>query len=249
MTLLKSRTVMVPSTSKSIEECEDAYATSGQAGRAAVADGATWSVNSREWAARLSRSFCTNLSELATERVIDWTEALAAEMTASLQMQAGSGGDHWWSEESAARGSAAAFVGVELARSDGDRITFHAIAVGDCCLFHVRAGRVLRSWPLTSVDEFNSSPVLIESASTIQPDQVLHLRGEARAGDYLFLASDAVAQWLIGLAEAEPDRIRTIIGIEQNRWQGLVDWLRSHNAIIDDDSTLMTILIVGSEQA
>lgn len=249
MTLLRSRTVVVPSTTKDRTECEDAFATNSQFGRAAVADGATWSVRSGQWAALLSESFCTSLPELATERVIDWADGLSAQMATTLQEHADSDSAGWWSEEAAARGSAAAFVGVELSRSEGDGMTFHAIAVGDCCLFHVRRGRVLRSWPLTSVDEFNSSPTLIESTNTIQPDHVHHLRGEARAGDYLILASDAVAQWLLGLVDAEPDRVRTVIGIAQAPWQDLVDWLRARNAIVDDDSTLMTIQIVGTDQS
>lgn len=246
MSILRCRPVIVPSSTKTVDECEDAFATNGNLARAAVADGATWSVNSGQWATLLTRSFCSGTDARNADSFVDWVDDLAGRMTEDLARQANSGEDHWWSEESAARGSAAAFLGIELTEGEEGRVLFQALAVGDCCLFHVRGDSLLRSWPLTAVEEFNSSPVLIESTNSTSPSEVLRMRGEARSGDYLLLASDAVAQWLLGLAAAEPDRISTVVGIDQGNWEELIDWLRNHGSIVDDDCTLMTVQVVGS---
>lgn len=77
---------------------------------------------------------------------------------------------------------------------------WEAFALGDCCLFQYRKGKLLHSLPLTASAEFNSCPYLISSREENNKDiSKLFVRREGtwEAGDQFLLMSDAIACWLL----------------------------------------------------
>src|SRR6185369_17172238 len=95
----------------------------------------------------------------------------------------------------------------EPAQSSGlplDGLRWHALAIGDSCLFQVRDGRLFESFPLCRAVEFNSRPVLVSSNPTSNErvwEEVYYKEGDTQPEDLFFLATDALSQWF--LAEHE----------------------------------------------
>src|SRR5207237_3291793 len=97
-------------------------------------------------------------------------------------------------------GAFATFLGLVV-----EEAGWHALAVGDSCLFQVRDGGLLRAFPLTRAADFGNSPHLVGSRApgpggTHPPG--LRKQGDRRPGDRLWLMTDALAQWFLRDAEA-----------------------------------------------
>lgn len=180
-------------------EYEDAWAIRGSDSptrcRIAIADGATESSFSALWAGLLVESFVRHRSngpdffeELGAIRRLWWRKIRKRPLA-------------WYAAEKARKGAYAAFVGASLnAVNHGWR----AVAIGDCCLFHVKGQELAHSFPLTRSDEFGSSPYLVGSMDRAEDNPLPHVRvseGVLEAHDTLFFASDALAAWLLRRAE------------------------------------------------
>jgi len=64
----------------------------------------------------------------------------------------------------------------------------------------VRNNELICSFPITSFEDFGNTPSLFATNSKFQTDfekSVKYLNGQAKSGDLLILASDALAMWLI----------------------------------------------------
>src|SRR5205823_15022454 len=111
-------------------------------------DGASESSFTRRWAELLAETYVAGGIGAAT-------------LTDSLR-----GPQARWSEEVrtrpqpwyvAAKVNAGAFAALAGLTLDGDG-GWHALAVGDCCLFHVRDDALLRAFPIASAAEFDNRP-------------------------------------------------------------------------------------------
>jgi hypothetical protein len=123
--------------------------------RAAVADGASGSLFSREWARELARFYGASLpvETLWEEARQRWSGLIAGKDLP------------WYLEARRAEGAQAAFIGVTC-HTDG---TWEAAAAGDCCLLHRRENALRTIFPLTRTDDFSKTPALW--ATHAQPAQ------------------------------------------------------------------------------
>ena len=106
------------------------------------------------------------------------------------------------------RGAFATLLGVELDEDSDHGTVYRALAVGDSCLFHLRSGRLLGSFPLTTVEAFGSAPMTLPSAARFSTNVLPHVAttgGDLAPGDRLLLATDALACHLLARAAADPD--------------------------------------------
>ena len=192
---LKTRQFLLPKLGHDASECEDVIAVDTDTCRFAVADGATEAFDARNWAERLARHWVQNDSALSAEEFRKWVAAEGRELQDAWQGLSLS----WYSEEKARNGSFAAFVGVEIdVRTDSP--SWRAIALGDACLVHWRGGTLLKSFPLSSSESFNTAPVLVASDSSLHESamqSVVVESGSCQSGDVLLLLSDAVASWYL----------------------------------------------------
>jgi hypothetical protein len=191
---LRWRSFLVPKDGHAEAECEDAVAGDPTIGRFAIADGASESYASGDWARLLVDAF---IEHGPSE---DW---LNAPQTAWKEQAVGSAVS-WYAEEKFTRGGHATFLGLSI-QIDDDAATWEAIAVGDACLFVMSHAALLTSFPLNRSSEFSSTPVLVGSRGA-SPDWKRD-RGTLQAGDVILIATDAVAQCLLESAES-----RTFIG-------------------------------------
>jgi len=149
-------------------------------------------------------------------------------------------------------GSFATFLGCEIHGLGGPRPSWSAAALGDAVLFHVRGGRVVGLLPQLGPEDFGLNP---EGLFT-QPSQ----RGRMRAalvfdaapltvGDWLFLATDAFAQWLTRCErDAGSGCWRMLAEIEHPAdFARLVDRERRARRMKNDDVTLLRVEIAPAD--
>lgn len=160
-----TQTFWLPKAGNADAEYEDAFwpaegsaAQPLQGFRCAVGDGATETSFSGNWARLLTRRWCeeanrTGFLESLPSRQQEWERQIEPVPMA------------WYAEEKARAGAYSSLLGLafsEAAPEDEGSTGWQAIAVGDSCLFHL-SSNVVKSFPLTRSDDFNSRPYLISS--------------------------------------------------------------------------------------
>jgi hypothetical protein len=155
-------------------------------------------------------------------------------------------------------GSFATLLGFEIYGLDGPEPYWRAVALGDTVLFHVRAGRLLATFPPMGPEDFGTLPDGVHTlpASLDKMTERLLLGGGVlEAGDFLFAATDAMAQWILrtiarGEARvwdtlatlAHPDVFAQLVA-DQRREQD------SSKRMKNDDVTLMRLRMLDSRPA
>ena len=191
---LQLRQLLLPKLDHDASECEDAIAFDIQTARFAVTDGATEAFNAQLWARNLAEHWVRNEATLTLEDFRNWVAAEGRELHDSWNGLTLS----WYSEEKARTGSFAAFVGVELDLKSTP--SWKAIALGDTCLLHCRGSALLKSFPLSRSECFNSTPILVASNAALHESTMSSAMvesGVCENGDVLFLMSDAAASWCL----------------------------------------------------
>jgi len=120
-----------------------------------------------------------------------------------------------------------------------------AVAVGDCCLFQVRADAVIKTFPILRSLDFDGTPDLLGSRQREVARDVWST-GDFRPGDRLLCMSDALAKWFLAQSEAGrlPWRAVTQIEAEANAEEAFAAWIeqmRQAKVLRNDDVTLLTI--------
>lgn len=202
--------------------------------RVAVADGATESSFSALWARLLARGYTQG--RLDRRLNSSFNRALALEQEAWEQRA-----PHptaWYAQEKRDRGAHATLVGLTI-RPNG---RYTALAVGDCALFHVRAGR-MDMFPAMTPDDFGSHPDLLSSRRTA-PVSPQRRQGDWARGDHFILASDAAAAWIARLRFDDPDdALACAMDAARSRRQGDA-WLgreRHAGRMRNDDVTIVVV--------
>ncbi|MFE2041618.1 hypothetical protein ACFXAZ_11925 [Streptomyces sp. NPDC059477] len=225
---------LVPKAGSSPEECEDAAHVASSPERhsafAAVSDGASESLLSGAWARQLVRGAVASMAA-ADDRRHDreggryesFVEDLLARTVgrwdgyiAEYQAERAARGRPitWYEQPGLDKGAFATLVAVRIraesaAPEDPEgpwRWTWNAFALGDSCLFHLREGRLLTSFPIADGDGFGITPQLLGSRNrdaALITDRASTSAGELRADDELLLATDALAAWLLSHPEID----------------------------------------------
>ena len=168
--------------------------------RVAIADGATETSFSREWAKLLARSYGRNrlahdLGPAALSRPRQFWQRLVARRSLP-----------WYAEAKAEMGAYSSLLGITVSRN-GASGTWEAIAVGDSCLFQVRGDDLLEAFPLVTSESFTSRPALLGSvADAALENSAMHTRaGLWQPGDVFYLMTDALACWFLKRRECQDD--------------------------------------------
>ena len=226
-----------PKQGTDISDWEDGAAYSRASGWFAVTDGASTGANSREWAYLLARSFVDAGDELVftTEGFVDWVGAVRAAFDPRAAEFPTSQAPQWVRETGAHQGAFATLLGGRV--HDG---RLQAMAVGDCCLFHLPAQGPPTSFPFDDPGQFGSSPMLVSSVAHREQalaDSVRHLSIQVSPGDVVFAATDAIAQWLTRHLR-QPAVWQLLVRIGQVGLQDLCRDLRATGELTNDDVTL-----------
>ena len=214
--------------------------------RCAVADGASESAFSEEWARLLVRGYCRR--QVSLERLQRRWLRFVTRRPAP-----------WYLEAKIRRGAHATLVGLSI-RDDAPSEPFggswEVEAVGDSCFFHVRGNELLTVAPIAKSDEFDNTPHLISTDTSISfglvESQVTVFSGEWQPRDSFYLLTDALAQWTLAEHEAGRSPWPMFRGLrhaddqrdgngEHRCFQTVVKELREKGGLHNDDTTLLRV--------
>ncbi|WP_424213053.1 hypothetical protein ACN20G_13705 [Streptomyces sp. BI20] len=233
--------ITVPKAGSSREECEDAahvvLAPNEHALFAAVSDGASESMLAGAWADRLARGAIAAMAtdddrhgktdgsasfveDLLARTVEQWDGFLA-----EYQAERAARGRPitWYEQPGLDKGAFATLMAVDVRVETGTAAdssrpphwTWKAFALGDSCLFHLREGRLLASFPITDGAGFGITPQLLGSRNRdvdLITDRASTLTGELHPGEELVLATDALAAWLLSTSQSGSGRAGEQLG-------------------------------------
>ena len=246
---ITTRLHWLPKAGNRREEYEDAawpgraVQIAGSEFRCAVTDGATESAFAGLWARQLARWYGHGPVD---ERPLN--EQLAAEQ------QRWAAEVHrtplpWYAEEKAANGAYAALLGLHVQETEAGGRGWAALAVGDCCVVHLRADAVLTSFPAADAGYFGSSPYLISSnpqRNAQLAEQTQRAAGTWQPGDQFWLMTDALAHWfLTGLAAGSTPAqvLRTEAAGSRRAFAAWFAGQRHTGALRNDDVTLLVVTV------
>ncbi|OIP79151.1 MAG: hypothetical protein AUK48_00210 [Oscillatoriales cyanobacterium CG2_30_44_21] len=219
-----------------ITECEDAwdYAEHDAMFVIAMSDGATESSFAKEWASEMVTTFVKDQSAFSHET--RWLSDLQTRWQSWLSEQK----LPWFAKRKAQQGAYATFLSLQV-RAD---LSWQAIAVGDSCLFVVRDRCLQQSFPVQHSNEFGNSPNLVGTSSNLRKGSILKVLGKARGGDRFYLATDAIACWIMKQLEANQN---PWVKLEQldvsDKFAAWINELRDRREIVNDDTTLLCLEI------
>jgi hypothetical protein len=231
----------LPKAGSSIREYEDAWACreDPESGtwRLAVADGATESSFAGLWATMLVTAYAQGQWQPGTGSLADledlrrrWQGALSGRPLP------------WYAEEKLRAGAYATFVGLEVGGGAGEG-RWHAVAIGDSCLFQLRGGRRIRSFPFAAEGDLPPRPEAISSG--LGADTLLaEAEGAWRPGDSFLLMSDALAHWCLGRAERRGRPFPTLLRLADAGPREFARWVavrRRSGQLRNDDVTLLVL--------
>ena len=153
-------------------------------------------------------------------------------------------------------GSFATFLGFEITGLDGPEPSWRAVALGDTVLFHVRAGRLIATFPPLRAGEFGSHPAGVHtqrSSLDEMTERLLAGSGVLAAGDFLFAATDAMADWILQAAGRDEAKLwDTLTGlVHPDVFARLVSDHRKERddakRMKNDDVTLMRLRLLADQ--
>ncbi len=233
-------------------ENQDAFAFDPERGIAAVADGVASAIFSAAWAETLVQATVRQRPEPDdTVRFAEWLADCRRQWSERIDTT----GLAWFQKAKLPTGAFSTLLWAELSplgpeqASSFGGLRLVARAIGDSCLFHIRHGELLRSFPMTSAAEFANNPLALGSVDLGRDAlmQFATLDVTCYPDDHLLLATDAVAEWLYGRVEANsPPDWSMLWEASPSQWLDQVNALRASREMRYDDATLLALRITDT---
>ncbi len=231
------------------EEDQDAYAADAARGIAAVADGVAAGIFAGQWARILTEATIAEPPDPSDkEALAGWLAGRRRAWSAGIDVAELS----WFQKPKLRDGAFSTLLWVEITpidesdRQPQDPWRLRAFAVGDSCLFHVRAGELLRTFPVEKAEELEADPVVIGSVD-LNRDELLEFQwfeALCRPGDWLVLCTDAVADWALRRRDAGSlPNWEDYWAKTEAAWQEEVTALRNQREMRYDDATLLLLRV------
>ncbi|MFF9983022.1 hypothetical protein [Streptomyces erythrochromogenes] len=269
---------LVPKTGSSAEECEDATHVSSSPDQnsafAAVSDGASESLLAGAWARQLVQGAVASMASADDRQGKGEDRPSASFVEDLLARTAGKWDDYiaeyqaeraargrpitWYEQPGLDKGAFATLVAVRIRTTLADpgvpeaarHWTWHAFALGDSCLFHLRNGRLIASFPIADHDGFGITPQLLGSRNrdaALIADRASTANGELRMDDELLLATDALAAWLLSQPGTSSGGAGKQLGLLADLGEDLfAEWVQSErdkSRMRNDDVALIRIRV------
>jgi hypothetical protein len=213
--------------------------------RFAIADGASESSFADIWADLLASAYCHG----------QWgrhpIDKSIAKLSKAWRRKLHPGELPWYAQEKLSNGAFSTLAGITFLLTDASSAVFHAAAIGDSCIFHIRGDKIIAFFPLGSIDDFHNRPVLISSNAANNHQLKASLKqwsGTADAGDSFLLMTDALACWFLTRYEENMSVIKKVHGLASER--DFIDLVQSERKLIsrnggcylrNDDVTLIRV--------
>ncbi len=217
---------------------EDAFMWSPERSALALSDGATESFDSRQWARLLVRLFVLKPA-LSMARV---------DVAIAAYTRRHDPGSMSWSRQAAFdRGSFATLLGVSVSPElDQARL----LAIGDTIALLFDGTRLVASFPYTDPEDFRRRPTLLSTrrehnSFLDRPDHISASttvwRLDRLAQPRIVCMTDAIAEWFLRRAQADPCAGEILLGISDTQLEALVAHEREAGRMQVDDSTMLIL--------
>jgi len=259
----RARFFVVAKNNDNLVKCEDACDFAENRQVYALADGTSSSNFPRPWASLLARGWVEDpgalVQSVKDRQVENWLEARRASWRDWIyqtwlpsinernraQRQPLTAPEV--AEEVIAAGASATLLGLRLALRER---RWECVAVGDTCLFRVPVSYpqtgAYQAFPLTRFADFTTSPSSLSTIPNLHP-RVERTKGMIEPGDIFFLATDALAAWILQRLELGDDAVwQQLLKIQSDRqFSAFVNQMRdtsnSQYHMNDDDTSLFII--------
>lgn len=258
------RCFVLPREGEPLVECQDRYALNAANRLYAVADGVSGSFLPGPWASIIAQGFVDHSEVFSDKEAFShWLYDCCASwnawmqqrwvpaMNGQRQLQGEPPGD--WSEE-IVKGAQTTLTGIAIGPVNAAGLIDIAVwAIGDAQFFVFRQGHdalwaMQTAFPLTNPAQFGykpdtlftiAHPFLFEQAWAAQ--KTLHYA--AQPGDYVVLATDTLAKWMLQQAYYPSERLTALLqSANQDQFSKIVhEELRAKHIEEDDDMTLLVI--------
>jgi len=247
--LFEHRAFWLPKDVQNPSAYEDAFDVDGVRGLVAVCDGVSSTIYAGRWAAILAKAVVADPPDFRNQELREaWLKHTREAWVQSIDESTLA----WHQKPKMLDGAGTTLLCVEIATDDiADGLArpyqLRAYSIGDCCLFHVRHGQLLQTFPVQDSARFESNPHVIRSV--FKRGDVLEFEAmetQCRPGDLLVLCTDAVANWTMRQLEAGATldwNAYWDMSLEQ--WQQWVIGLRQQKQIRYDDSTAVLLRLCG----
>jgi len=246
----ESRVFQLAKDPEHAEENQDAYRIEAAGRCVAIADGVASGIFSRQWARILVEAVVADAPDPQNREAFGrWLDARRRTWQDEIDTSALA----WFQKPKLREGAFSTLLWVRLVEAgpdDGPQAAgcrLQGAAVGDSCLFWVRDGRTIRSFPLENAEQLEASPVVVGSVD-LGRDELVEFASicePCQEGDLLVLSTDAVAEWVFRReASGSPPCWDDYWNMTEEDWQQEVDSLRSEREMRYDDATLVLLRAV-----
>lgn len=234
---------------------QDACAVDAEQGIAAIADGVSSALFSGPWAEILTEAaVAENPDPGDPEAFAWWLQNQRQKWPSRIDTSSLA----WFQRAKLPTGAFSTLLWLQVSELDSAQpgsfggFRFRAHAIGDSCLFHLRGGELVRSFPLQSSAEMQADPIVLGSID-LKRDQYLQfatIDEVCYGGDQLILCTDALAEWALQHYESgEPPIWDDFWQMSDEDWRAGILWLRQERQMKTDDTTMLLMRVVGQEAA
>jgi len=235
------RTLWLAKDVASPDSYQDAFAVGPTGTVAAIADGVSSTLFSGSWARILTAAVVADPPDVVDDALLGfWLDACRQMWSEPIDPQSLA----WHQKPKFEQGAGATLLWLTFVPGT---LQMRVFAIGDCCLFHVRAGMVQRAFPLEDSRLFDTDPDVLRSVGSPEDARLNFqtLDDQCQPDDLLVLCSDALAQWaLIQLESGSQPNFDAFWQMPVEQWQQQIESLRQQQGIRYDDTTV-TLLRVG----
>ncbi len=227
-------------------DCEDSFSFRTRQMKFAIADGVSASIFSDIWARSVTDSAVTGKYDFfgnPNQFILDLTKRAREKWYSKINWQS----LPWYLKNKSVSGSYTTLVGLQLSNSGG-HYNYSSFAIGDSVLFQWEGANDYSSYPLTSPEEFNNTPNLVWSGKgypmpvefKLSAPRIETYKGRLSSGGAIFMATDAVAKWLM-----EYERFAEVSELIDSSFEMTQLFTREINAkrMRNDDATLVSIFL------
>lgn len=247
--LFEHRAFWLPKDVQNAQAYEDAFDVDAVRGLAAVCDGVSSTIFAGRWAAILAKSVVAESPDIHDASALEawlkrtrdaWSQAIDESTLA------------WHQKPKMLDGAGTTLLWIELQQLDAPGgiskpYQLRAYSVGDCCLFHIRNGGLLQTFPIQDSSRFEGNPQVIRSVAKRGERAAFEaMETQCNPGDLIVLATDAVASWTMRQLEAGATiDWDAYWNAPLEQWQQWLIGLRQQNQIRYDDSTAVLLRVAG----
>lgn len=226
------------------EEYEDAYALNNDGLVAALADGASDSIYTKEWTRLLVEGFVQTPFDIGTnsENLIRWLEPLQQKWQSQIDWE----NLPWYKERKAKIGAFSTLLTLQLIATEEKRNVV-SLAIGDSCLFVLANDDSCKTFPIQSAQNFDNSPGLLSSYERHNSklnEQIKIFSYDADNINSIVMATDAFSKWFLSELERGNQPWHMFENIDQQKFTEIIDLLRKTNEIRNDDTTAIFITLI-----